>query len=293
MTAPGSPIDPPPSAGNRAAVPLRILVADDNEVNMELISRYLTRRGHTVAPAATGKEVLNSWEREAFDAILMDVQMPEMDGYAATSAIRERERTGGGAAKGKRVPIIAVTANAMAGDKEKCLAAGMDGYVSKPINRQQLFEVVERLATPAGAGGASAGGGASGTGTESPSVAEGPVVDEAELLAATFDDFEFLGTLARKFRGNYPGKLATLRQQVAAADAKGAHETAHALAGSLGSMQARGAEKVARELMADTAKPDLSRAAALTARLEALIARADAELTAILAKAPPGTPPSA
>ncbi len=119
-------------------MPLRILLAEDNAVNQKVAVRLLENRGHTVTVASNGHEALAALEREQFHVVLMDIQMPEMDGFEATLAIRRQERD-----TGKHLPIIAMTANAMKGDQEKCLAAGMDAYISKPINPKHLFEVVE------------------------------------------------------------------------------------------------------------------------------------------------------
>jgi len=119
---------------------LHILLAEDNAVNQRLAVRLLERRGYTVVVAGNGGEALAALQRENFDLALMDVQMPEMDGLEATVAIREREKT-----TGAHLPIIAMTAHAMKGDQERCLAAGMDGYISKPIQAQKLFETIERV----------------------------------------------------------------------------------------------------------------------------------------------------
>ena len=119
---------------------LSVLLAEDNAINQKLATRILQKMGHTVTIAENGREALQILENARFDIILMDVQMPEMDGFEATSSIREKERITGG-----HIPIVAMTAHAMSGDREKCLAAGMDGYVSKPINTQELVENIEGL----------------------------------------------------------------------------------------------------------------------------------------------------
>ncbi len=119
---------------------LRILLAEDNPVNQVLAARLLEKHGHRVAVARNGREALEQIGEQPFDLVLMDVQMPELDGLEATVAIRERERTTGG-----HLPIVAMTAHAMQGDQERCLAAGMDGYVSKPIDINQLVSVVESV----------------------------------------------------------------------------------------------------------------------------------------------------
>lgn len=118
---------------------LRILVAEDNLVNQRLVVRLLEKRGHRVVVAANGKEAVAVMEKETFDLILMDVQMPEMDGFEATAAIRKKEKS-----RGLHQIIVALTAHAMKGDHEKCLAAGMDAYLSKPIRPQELDEMLAR-----------------------------------------------------------------------------------------------------------------------------------------------------
>ena len=118
----------------------RVLLVEDNNVNQTLAARLLEKRGYQVTIAGNGKRALEALRGQWFDVVLMDVQMPEMDGLEATAAIRERERTHGG-----HVPIIAMTAHAMVGDRERCLEAGMDGYVSKPLRPQELFELIQEL----------------------------------------------------------------------------------------------------------------------------------------------------
>ncbi len=119
---------------------LRILLAEDNPINQTLAVRLLERRGHSMVVVNNGLEALAALAREPIDVVLMDLQMPEMDGFEATSHIREAE-----AGSGRRVPIVAMTAHAMKGDRERCLQAGMDGYVSKPVQPAELFAVLDRL----------------------------------------------------------------------------------------------------------------------------------------------------
>jgi two-component system, sensor histidine kinase and response regulator len=125
---------------HEARAALRILLAEDNPVNQMLARRLLEKKGHTVVIANNGLEALAFLEAESFDAALMDLQMPEMDGFEATQAVREREQ-----ATKKHLPIIALTAHAMKGDEERCLAAGMDGYISKPIRSTELFALLDRI----------------------------------------------------------------------------------------------------------------------------------------------------
>jgi two-component system sensor histidine kinase/response regulator len=121
---------------------LRVLVAEDNSVNQALARRLLEKRGHTVVIAENGRAALEALERDAFDLILMDVQMPVLGGLEAAACIRERERIAGCA---PRIPIIALTANAMAGDRERCIESGMDEYLTKPIQARDLFATMERV----------------------------------------------------------------------------------------------------------------------------------------------------
>ena len=120
---------------------INILLAEDNIINQKLAISLLQKMGHSVTVAQNGKRAVEMSKMEQFDLILMDVQMPEMDGLEATAAIRAREVSSGG----PRVPILAMTAYAMAGDSDRCIEAGMDGYISKPINTQELFEIIENL----------------------------------------------------------------------------------------------------------------------------------------------------
>jgi CheY-like chemotaxis protein len=131
-----------PSSLREPGPGVRILLAEDNKVNQRVAVRMLEKNGHRVIVAGTGYEVLAALEREEFDLILMDVQMPEMGGLEATVAIRKKEES-----TGRHVPIVAMTAGAMQGDHEKCLAAGMDGYISKPVRSQELIEMVMKHAS--------------------------------------------------------------------------------------------------------------------------------------------------
>ncbi len=137
------------AVGQADARPLRLLLAEDNAVNQRLAVSLLERRGHSVVVAGNGREALAALDDGPYDAVLMDVQMPELDGLEATAAIRAREREEGA---GEHLPIIAMTAHAMKGDRERCLAAGMDAYVSKPLRPGELYDVLDRIATAGGAG---------------------------------------------------------------------------------------------------------------------------------------------
>ena len=136
------PASPPAAAHSPAENQERfkILLAEDNLVNQKVAMRFLEKRGHTVILAESGKKALAAWQEQPFDLILMDVQMPELSGIEATASIREQEKS-----VAKHIPIIAMTAHAMVGDRDRCLASGMDDYISKPINATDLFAAIERV----------------------------------------------------------------------------------------------------------------------------------------------------
>ena len=121
--------------------PLHILLAEDNHVNQMLATRLLRKRGHTVVVVQNGQEAVDAIESHAFDLALLDVQMPIMDGLTAAGLIRQKEASTGRS----RLPLVAVTAHAMNGDREHCLEAGMDAYVSKPLSPQKLMDVIKEI----------------------------------------------------------------------------------------------------------------------------------------------------
>jgi len=127
-------------AGTRK--PMRVLLVEDNPVNRRLATVWFKKRGHSVVTAEDGLKALEALRADSFDLILMDLEMPNLDGLGATRAIREMERK-----TGEHIPIIAMTAHAMTGDREKCLKAGMDDYVSKPINTDDLFKTIDSVVT--------------------------------------------------------------------------------------------------------------------------------------------------
>ena len=132
-------LQPAAAQKRRTGSPLRILLAEDNSVNQRVATRMLEKWGHRVVVAGNGSEAMQALERESFDLVLMDVQMPEMGGFEATAAIREKEKV-----TGRHLPIVAMTAHAMKGDAQRCLEAGMDAYISKPVVGADLFDIVEK-----------------------------------------------------------------------------------------------------------------------------------------------------
>jgi PAS domain S-box-containing protein len=130
----------PAAADLQPCGPMRILLAEDNIVNQKLVATILEKMGHAIVRAGTGIDAIARWEQEQFDLVFMDVQMPEMDGYEATRGIRAKEKQ-----TGAHVPIIAMTANSMSGDRERCLDSGMDDYLSKPINKNELWRILTKF----------------------------------------------------------------------------------------------------------------------------------------------------
>ena len=205
---------------------LHVLLAEDNAVNQRLAASLLERRGHKVTIAVNGHDALAALARERFDVILMDVQMPEMGGFEATAAIREQER-----GTDRRIPIIAMTAHAMKGDRERCLAGGMDEYLTKPLDSRLLCVLVESLAgvTTRGGGEASL-----------------PVPDR--VLARVGGDRQLLAEISRLFVADAPQHLERIRAALDARDAESLRRAAHGLKGAAANFDADGVVTAAREL---------------------------------------------
>ncbi|MGH9761118.1 MAG: response regulator, partial [Blastocatellia bacterium] len=172
----------PEPAGPR----LRILLAEDSEVNQRLAVRTLEKRGHTVVVAENGVRAVDLFQQESFDLILMDVQMPEMNGFEATQAIRRKE-----AGTASHIPILAMTARAMKGDQEECISAGMDAYLSKPVRPNELLKVIREMAIRS-----SQRTGDNHVVVDGQSGPEPQIMDTQALLEIIDGDFEFLRELA-------------------------------------------------------------------------------------------------
>jgi PAS domain S-box-containing protein len=215
---------------------LRILVAEDNLVNRELVVRLLERRGHVVAVASNGREVLDALDHSgsaAYDLVLMDVEMPEVDGFQTTAAIREREN-----ATNSRIPIIALTAHAIKGDRERCLAAGMDGYISKPIRTEELFDTLDRFIPRA----------PSEERRSLPVPSNGKAFDEAALLARVDGDVELLKHLVQLFRVESEKLLKEIQAAFHSHDDKKLAVVAHTLKGSIGNFAASDALEAVKRI---------------------------------------------
>ena len=237
---------------------LRILVAEDNAVNQKLAETLLVKRGHTVRMVGNGRLAVEACAAEAFDVILMDAQMPVLDGLDATRAIRAAERR-----TGRHVPIIAMTARAMAGDRERCLEAGMDGYVSKPIRVTELARALSGIADT----------GSRDTVTDSPRIVShhgGPAIDMTGLLALVGGDHELVGELFSIFVTDAPARLEDLRIALEQNDATQIADAAHAISGAAGNLHATALAQCAAAVEASARSGDV--AAARSASLSVTLA---------------------
>jgi two-component system, sensor histidine kinase and response regulator len=214
-------IEPPrigrisPVSGRR----LNVLLVEDNAVNQKLAERLLEKQGHSVVSADNGKEALVALENDHFDMVLMDVQMPEMSGVEATAAIRETER-----ATGRHIPIIAMTAHALKGDREQCLEAGMDEYLSKPISAADLANTIERALADRRA-------------TDSEESVQAQVTDVLDFnrLLEQFDgDLELLHQISEIFLEELPNLLSQIHGAVKQRDCEALERSAHSLKGAAG-----------------------------------------------------------
>jgi len=222
---------PLPAPGQEGSQRARILVAEDNPVNQEVALRQLYKLGYTAEAVANGREVLEALASTAYDLVLIDCQMPEMDGYETTEEIRRRE------GDSRHTAVIAMTANALESDRERCLAAGMDDYLSKPVRPRELAAVLERwLSAPAGAGAVGAAPSAAPISSQADPVDAGVLASLRELQAE--GEPNLLVKLIDLFFVHTPPRLAALREARAQGDMKVLAQTAHALKGICGNLGA-------------------------------------------------------
>jgi two-component system, sensor histidine kinase and response regulator len=259
------------TSGRRGLEPgsrsLRILLAEDNLVNRKLVTRLLEKRGHTFVTVNNGQQAVDALQRARFDVVLMDVQMPEMDGFEATAAIRASER-----GTSRHTPIIAMTAHAMRGDRERCLEAGMDGYVSKPLQPKELMRVIEGVcagrplafadaepheaqATGAEPHEAQATGAepheAQATGAEPHEAqATGAAMDIEDALQKIDGNRELFRELVEAFFEEQPRWTKAIDEALACGDRKMLRITAHAIKGALATLGAVAASQAAARLEA-------------------------------------------
>jgi two-component system sensor histidine kinase/response regulator len=252
--------------------PLHILLAEDNVVNQTLAIRLLEKRGHSVVLAVNGREAVETWKRGRFDLILMDVQMPEMGGFEATAAIRQAEL--GGAI---HIPIVAMTARAMAGDRESCLEAGMDGYVAKPISVAELVTTIQSVMTaypPLGESGVA--------------LREPALLDRPALLRRYAEHHDLLFEIAELFEAQAPHWMAALDEAVARGDADALASGAHALRGSAANFMAAETVDAAVCLETTARKGDLILAGKAVEVLKKSVARLIGELAEMRNGSSPG-----
>jgi len=248
----------------RAARLFRILLAEDNDVNQLMATSLLEAWGHEVVVANDGHEVLALLEESSFDLAFMDIQMPEMDGFKATGIIREKEKS-----KGTHLRIIAMTAHAIKGDRERCLAAGMDGYISKPINSAELWDVLENAQSmPAKIDLAS------------------PAFDRAALIEHVDGNQELLTRVIRRFLESGPPLLSQIGHALAQGDSKAVEFHAHKLKGAVSNFFAPAATKAALRLETMGQNRDLSLADEAYRDLQEELLALQEGLTGMLGDAP-------
>jgi PAS domain S-box-containing protein len=214
--------------------PLRILLAEDNPVNQEVAVHLIERRGHSVIVAENGREAVEAIERHKFDLVLMDVQMPEMGGLEATRVIREKEK-----GSGHHLPIIAMTAHAMQGDREQCIESGMDGYLAKPIDPKTFLQTVEGISARSVGSESAENEGTAGL---------AGALDGKALLARFSGNRKLLRDIVKTFREDCPRMMGRIRAALTARDAVALADGAHALKGSIGNFGDSAALETTREM---------------------------------------------
>jgi CheY-like chemotaxis protein/HPt (histidine-containing phosphotransfer) domain-containing protein len=262
---------------------LHILLAEDNVINRALATGILERRGHSLVHAANGREAVEAATREAFDLIFMDVQMPEMDGFEATRRIRESER-----ATGRHTPIAAMTAHAMVGDRERCLAGGMDDYLSKPLQKVEVLALLARISAGRNPAGAAAPPSVS-NGHREPDAVQTfacasspralPVFSREKLLDQLDGDEALMQRMIALFHENTPRLLDDIRGSIARRGAGDLARSAHALLSSLGAFGANDARHLTQQLEAQAHDENYE----YTDRTFAALERETAEVHAALA----------
>ena len=262
--------------------PFHILLAEDHPPNQQLAVRLLERRGHTVVVANNGREAIEVMRGERFDLLLTDIQMPEMDGFAATKAIRESE-----AGTDQHLPIIAMTAHAMKGDAQRCLDGGMDGYVSKPVRRKALYAAIEDVMHKAkehSTAGDFVEESVDGNEAE-PVIASEPAFDEEELKEEYEGDEDLLADMIESYFGLVPKLGGEMEEAIAKSDTATVCEIAHTLKGGSGNFFAKAAFESAAKLEQIGKESDLSNVDEAWQRLREDLQRLKSELRRYIADA--------
>lgn len=226
---------------------LKVLLAEDSPINQKLAVRLLARRGHEVTVADDGLQAVAAFTADGFDVILMDIQMPELDGFAATANIRALEQ-----GTGTRIPIVALTAHAMAGDEKQCLDAGMDAYVSKPFRAEELYATVEQLAIGAAPSSPDI------VETDQEEEEEMAIFDRAQALEQYGDDPEFMTEIIGIFTEEMAALTTDGDGALGAGDLDALAKIAHRMKGALGQMMAEEGRQAALavELAAKSGGPN-------------------------------------
>ncbi len=248
---------------------LRILVVDDNIVNREVALALLSRLGYETASAHSGQAALEALARSSFDAVLMDVEMPEMDGFQATRLIREGESQTGC----RKTPVIAMTAHALKGDRDRCLGEGMDDYLAKPLRAPELQGVLEKWTSanmPGGFGAAEPRDNASNKETlqTEPLLPEFPVFDRPGLVNRMMGDERLARKILSRFLSEPPERLAEMEKSIQSGDLAKTARLAHMLKGAAGSSGAVRLEETAKNLLEASRKEDGARIQHLLAMLK-------------------------
>jgi two-component system, sensor histidine kinase and response regulator len=252
---------------------LRILLAEDNETNQKVAVKLLHKHGHTVTIARNGTEAVSAVENGVFDLILMDMHMPDMGGMEATACIREKER-----GTSHHLPIIALTARAMRGDKEKCIEAGMDGYISKPIDVEVFYRTIYSLISNPAGGAADPDCGASSKHSD----VDNEVLDREALLASVEGDLEFLHDLVNGFLDYSPNLLSKIDGAYKEGDDRELEGAAHTLKGAVGSFRAGAAFQAALRLEKVAGDGNLVEAPEAISSLKQELKRLEPALTELL-----------
>lgn len=245
---------------------LRVLLVEDDPVNQRLTVRLLERYGLQVIWASTGPEALAALQRRSFDLVLMDVQMPEMNGFEVMAAIRQKETV-----SGQHVPILALMAHAKEADGERCLEAGMDGYISKPIQTDELISAIDKVTCRLRRSAMS---------SEIIETREGSI-DPAAIMDRVSGDTELLKELVELFMGDHITLLSAIGTAVASRDPQALMTAAHTLKSSLGIFSAHAAMTAARQLELMGRNGDMTQAAETLKTLQAEIERMKPELLAL------------
>jgi len=256
-------IQSPAAPVARFGQPRRILLAEDNPTNRILALRILEKRGHKVLVAENGKEAVDLLEQHEVDLVLMDVQMPVMGGFEATVAIRELERS-----TGRHMPIIAMTAHAMKGDRERCLDAGMDDYISKPVDSAKLLALVDRVDSAATASGAPSMLEVAASARQAPAVPPQDACDVDAFIERVGGDTDLARELAVLFIPDAIRLVGRIRDAVDAAEPERLRQEAHALKGAAGNFGAARVVAASLDLEMMGKAGDLSRSKAVLATLE-------------------------